>query len=160
MKKILISLLAFMLAFSIAGCGAKEKLQEKVAEKILEEAGGGDVDIDGDKVTIKGENGEEVTFGNNKWPTSELVKNIPEFKEGIVNAVLEGSDSVVITLESVQEGDAFSYFKTIKKDFPQNVFEMNAEDTVSFSGNNDAGVNVTLVYMSEMLTITVTARQQ
>ncbi|NLB74768.1 MAG: hypothetical protein GX795_12245 [Firmicutes bacterium] len=164
MKKILIGLLAFMLVFSLAGCGTKEKLEEKageaLAEKIVEQAGGGDIDIDGDKVTVKGQNGEAVTFGSNKWPTSELANIIPEFKNGTVNAVLERPDSVVISLESVQKEDASFYFETIKKDFPQDVFEMNAEDTASFSGKNDVGVNVTLMYMSEMLTITVTAPRQ
>ena len=105
MKKTLICLLIFALLFSFAGCGAKEKLEEKIAEKVFEEAGGGDLDIDGDKVTIKGDNGETVTFGDNKWPTSELVQNIPEFKDGKVNGVLESADSIVITLELVKEED-------------------------------------------------------
>ena len=80
MKKILICLLTFMLLFLFTGCGSKEKLGEKIAEKVFEEAGGGDLDIEGDKVTIKGDNGEKVTFGDNKWPT----KNIPELKDGVV----------------------------------------------------------------------------
>ena len=163
MKKILIGLLAFMLVFSLAGCGTKEKLEEKAGEALAEkssEQAGATIDIDGDKVTVKGQNGEAVTFGSNKWPTSELANIIPEFKNGTVNAVLERPDSVVISLESVQKEDASFYFETIKKDFPQDVFEMNAEDTASFSGKNDVGVNVTLMYMSEMLTITVTAPRQ
>jgi hypothetical protein len=159
MKNIVIGLLTFILFFSIARCDAKEQFEEQVAEKLFEEASGGDLDIHGDKVTIKEVTGEEVTLGDNKWPTSELVKNIPEFKGGIVVAVLERADSIVITLESVQEEDAFSYFQRIKKDFPKNVFEMNAEDTVSFSGNNAIGINVTLVYMSGMLIINVTGSQ-
>lgn len=52
MKKILICLWAFALLFSFTGCGAKEKLEEKVTEKAFEETGGGDLDIDGDKITI------------------------------------------------------------------------------------------------------------
>ncbi|KAF5035631.1 hypothetical protein DSECCO2_583580 [anaerobic digester metagenome] len=160
MKKILFCLLIFALVFSLAGCGAKEKLEEKFAEKIFEKAGGGNLDIDGDKVSIKGENGEKITFGDNKWPKSELVKNIPEFKDGTVSAVLESSDSVVITLESVRKKDSFSYFEAIKKEFPLETFEMDSEDMTSFSGKNDAGVSIALMYTSEMLTITVTSPQQ
>ena len=160
MKKILICLLTFMLLFSFTGCGAKEKLEEKVAEKVFEEAGGGDLDIDGDKVTIKGDNGEKVTFGDNKWPTSELAKNIPEFKDGTVNGVLESADSIVITLESVKEEYVSAYWETIKKDFPKDVYEMIATDFITISGSNDAGINISLVYMSEVLAITVTAPQQ
>lgn len=157
MKKILICLLTFALLFSFAGCGAKEKLEEKVAEKVFEEAGG-DLDIDGDNITIKGDNGEKVTFGDSKWPTSELAKNIPEFKDGTVNGVLESADSIVITLESVKEEDVSPYWETIKKDFPKDVYEMIATDFITISGSNE-GINISLVYMSETLTITVAKTQ-
>lgn len=160
MKKILICLLIFALLFSFAGCDAKEKLEEKVAEKVFEEAGGGDLDIDGDKVTIKGENGEKVTFGDSKWPTSELANNIPEFKDGTVNGVMETADSIVITLESVQEEDVYPYWETIKKDFPKDAYEMIATDFITVNGYDDEGINVSLVYMSETLTITITSPQQ
>lgn len=160
MKKVLICLLTFALILSFAGCGAKEKLEERIAEKIMEKAGGGDIDIDGDKVTIKGPNGEEVTFGDNKWPTSELAKSIPKFEDGKVSAVLESSDSISITMESVRKEDYSSYFKTIKKAYSLDAFEVNSEDMTSFSGKNDAGINVSLVYMSEVLTITVIGPQK
>lgn len=82
MKKILIGLLAFVVVFSLTGCGVREKLEKKAeeefTEKILEEAGAGDVDVDGEKITIKGESGEEVTFGGGEWPTSELAKSIAD----------------------------------------------------------------------------------
>lgn len=160
MKKILICLLTFILLFSFTGCGAKEKLGEKVAERAFEEVGGGDLNIDGDKVTIKGNNGETVTFGDSKWPTSELAKNIPEFKDGTVNGVLESTDSIVITLESVKEEDVSSYWETIKKGFSKDVYEMNSSGFSTFSGSNDESLTVSLAYMDEMLTITITAPQQ
>lgn len=160
MKKILICLLTFILLFAFTGCGVKEKLGEKVAEKVFEEVGGGDLDIDGDKVTIKGNNGETVTFGDSKWPTSELAKSIPEFKDGTVNGVLESADSIVITLESVQEEDVPPYWETIKKNFPEDVYEMNSSGFSTFSGSNDESLTVSLAYMDEMLTITITAPQQ
>lgn len=155
MKKILSCLLIFVLLFSFTGCGVKEKLGEKIAEKVFEEAGG-DLDMDGDKITIKGENGETVTFGDNKWPTSELAKNIPKFKDGTVNGVLESADSIVITLESVKEEEVPLYWETIKKDFPKDVYEMNSSGFSTFSGSSDEGLTVSLAYMDEMLTITVT----
>lgn len=160
MKKILICLLVFTMLFSFTGCGRRKTPGQRIAEKVFEETAGGDLDIDGDKVTITGDNGEIVTFGDNKWPTSELTNAIPEFKNGKVNSVLESPGYVVISLESVEKEDAISYFKTIKKSFPRDVFEINGEDMTSFSGKNDAGVNVTLVYAEDMLTINVIAPQQ
>ncbi len=158
MNRTLICLLTFALLFSFTGCGAKEKLEEKLAEKVFGETGG-DLDMDGDKITIKGENGETVTFGDNKWPTSELAKNIPEFKDGTVNGVLESADSIVITLESVNKEDVSPYWETIKKDFPKDVYEMNSSGFSTFSGSSDEGLTVSLAYMDEMLTITVTKTQ-
>ena len=69
-------------------------------------------------------------------------------------------DSIVITLESVKEEDVSAYWETIKTDVPKDVYEMIATDFITISGSNDAGINVSLVYMSEVLTITVTAPQQ
>lgn len=135
-------------------------MEEQVAEKVFEEAGGGDLDIDGDKITIKGDNGEKVTFGDSKWPTSDLAKNIPEFKDGTVSGMMETTDSIVITLESVKEEDVSPYWETIKKDFSKDVYEMIATDFITVNGHNNEGINVSLVYMSEVLTITVTAPQQ
>lgn len=157
MKKFLIYLLTFMLLFSFIGCGAKDKLGEKVTEKVFEGAGGGDLNIDGDKITIKGNDGEKVTFGERKWPTSELAKCIPEFKKGTVNGVMESTDSIVITLESVREEDALSYSEEIKKEFSKDIYEMIATDLITISGYDDDGINVSLAYMSQTLTITVTA---
>lgn len=157
MKRILICLLTFVLLFSFSGCGAKEKLEEKVAEKVFEEALGGDLDIDGDKFTITGKDGETVTFGDTKWPTSELVSIIPEFKDGTISGVMEYPDSVVISVESVKSEDVYSYFESIKRDFSRDVFEINSSDSITLTGNNDAGFNVTLVCIDEVLTISVSA---
>jgi hypothetical protein len=73
---------------------------------------------------------------------------------------METTDSIVITLESVQGEDVPPYWETIKKDFPKDVYEMIATDFITVSGYDDEGINVSLVYMSEVLTITVTAPQQ
>jgi hypothetical protein len=64
MRKILIivvtiSLGLFML-FSLSSCGAGEKAAEKIIEKAIEEESGGEVDITGETVTIKTDEGESV----------------------------------------------------------------------------------------------------
>ncbi len=61
MKKILAGLLVLLLVFSLAGCGIKEKLEQKAGEAIVEkilDSAGVKADIDGDKLVVKGEDGE------------------------------------------------------------------------------------------------------
>jgi len=159
MKKFIAGALIFILILSLAGCGAKENLEKKagetLAEKTIEGAGGGNVDIDGDKVTIKSESGE-LTVGGTEWPKSELAKSLPEFKEGKMTGVFDSTDSVMITLESVKEADAVNYLETIKKAFAQEPIEATAEDSFNYGAKNANGIGVTLQYSNETLTITVT----
>ena len=163
MKKILTWLLV-LLVLPLAGCGTKEKVEKKAGEEfvetILEEGGAEDVDIDGDKITVKGEDGEEVILGGGEWPTSELVKSIPEFKSGKVSAVVDSPDSVMITLESVQEEEVSVYFDTIKKEFSQESYETKMDGLTSLSGKNEAGVGVSLIYADEVMTILVSEALQ
>lgn len=160
MKKGLIYALVLVLALSFTGCGVQEKAGEKIAEKAFEEAGGGELDIDGESYTIKGEDGITASFGDVKWPKTGLAALIPEFKGGVVNGVMDTPDSVVITLEAVQEGDAVVYSEAIKKAFPKNVYETTSSSLITVSGYDDAGINATVVYMEETLTVTVTKPQE
>ncbi|HZK24361.1 MAG TPA: DUF6591 domain-containing protein [Oscillospiraceae bacterium] len=159
MKKVLIGCLVIILILSITGCGVKDKVKEKVgeeiAEKIVENAGGGDVEIEGEKVTITGESGEEFSFGGADWPTSALAKNIPEFRKGKVFTVLEMNDSLLIGLEEVAREDFENYLEEIKKTFTEQVYDMQSEDGVSYGAENSEGIGVMLVYTGETLNITV-----
>ena len=160
MKKYVACLLAFLMLAILAGCGVKEKVEEKLTEKILEEAAGGDVDINDDKVTVKGENGEKLILGSTEWPTSNLAKSIPEFKDGKITAVLDSTDSILVTFESVKQEDAMAYIETIKKDFTQESFEVNTEDCISYGAKNADKVAVTLQYSEEAFTITASKEAQ
>ncbi|HCF49953.1 MAG TPA: hypothetical protein DER60_06705 [Syntrophomonas sp.] len=160
MKKIIVGLLAFMLILSLAGCGAKEKMEEKageaLAEKIIKEAGGGDVDIDGDKVVIKGEDGEQVTFGQTEWPTSDLAKSIPKFKGGKVVTVMEMNDSLIIALEEASKEDFTDYLGEIKQTFTEQSYDMKSEGNVTYGAENGEGIGVSLIYTTDQtLSITV-----
>lgn len=160
MKKIIVGLLAFMLILSFAGCGAKEKMEEKageaLAEKIIKEAGGGDVDIDGDKVVIKGEDGEQATFGQTEWPTSDLAKSIPKFKGGKVVTVMEMNDSLLIALEEASKEDFADYLDEIKQTFTEQSYDMKSEGNVTYGAENGEGIGVSLIYTTDQtLSITV-----
>lgn len=159
MRKYLISFLVLVLALALAGCGAKEKLEQKAAEalveKVMEKSGSGDVDIDGDKVTVKGENGQEFTFGGGEWPTSDLAKAVPEFKAGDIISVMSTDEAVAIGFENVKEEDVVAYFEKIKKDFKENVVEINSDGVVIYGAENTNGISVALQYSENSFSITL-----
>lgn len=145
MKKILICLLTFALLLSLAGCGAKEKAAEKTAEKILKNAGV-DANIDGDKVVIKGEDGQKLTIGADEWPSSDLAKSIPEFKGGKIVSVVEANDSLFIMIEEISEKDFTAYLEEIKSVFTEEAYEMNTGTGMMYVATNSEGLSVTLTY--------------
>ena len=145
MKKILICLLTFTLLFSFTGCGAKEKLEEKAAEKILQGAGV-DANIDGDKVVIKGEDGQELTIGSGEWPSSNLAKSIPEFKGGKIVSVMEANDSLFIMIEEISDKDFTAYLEETKKSFTVETYEMSTDSGMMYAAENGDGLGVTLIY--------------
>lgn len=155
MKRIIVCILMISVVISFIGCKTKEKLEANLTEKILEEAFDGNIDIDGDKVTVKGENDEEITFGDYKWPSSELAKIVPEFKNGKVNSVMEGSEVVVITLDSVKEEHAAAYIEEVKVDFAGDAYEVSGEDFISFNGINASGIRASFTYMNGILSISI-----
>jgi len=72
MKKILALFLVFVFIFSMSGCGVKKKIENKIGEaigeKIIEGAIGQKVDVDGDQVTLEGDDGSKFTIGGGEWP--------------------------------------------------------------------------------------------
>lgn len=165
MKKIVVSLLVLILVTLFAGCGVKDKIEEKageaLGEKILEGMTGGDVDVDDGTIKVQGEDGEEVVFGETKWPTSTLAEKIPEFKDGKVVTVMNMEKGLLISLEEVKVNDFTDYLDDIKKDFTEEAYEMNSESAMTYSAANSEGVRVQLVYYTdETLSITVEDTQE
>ncbi len=149
MKKFLMGLMAFMLVFSIAGCGAKQRLEQKAGEAIAEKilgAAGVDANIDGDQVVIKGEDGDEITFSEGKWPSSSLAENIPEFKGGKISSVMEVKDSLHIMIEDISDNDFTAYLEDIKKDFSKETYQLNTDTGMSYTAGNGKGIIVLLTY--------------
>lgn len=155
MKKIIGCLLAILMLTALVGCGVKEKIAEKAAEKFIEGIGGGQVDIDGDKVTVKGEDGETLTVGGADWPTSDIAKAIPEFTKGEIASVMEVENGMMVTVESVKEADYEDYLEKIKKDFAADAFESNSEDYRAYGASNSDGVSVQVMFGDDSVSITV-----
>lgn len=162
MKKIIGIFLIIALALSITSCGfiagkITDKAAEAVAEGIIEENSSGDVDIESGKITIEGEDGEVSVIGETDWPDTDFAKNIPEFTQGNVAAVISSEGSLWITLDTVEEADATAYLETIKSTYTLEPYEMTYEGGFTFSAKNADGLTVSLQYGDGSFIITLDA---
>ncbi|NLT58155.1 MAG: hypothetical protein GXX99_04250 [Clostridiales bacterium] len=154
MKKMVCILLACVLTASFAGCSTKEEKAEESAEEALEKVGV-DADIDGDKMTIKGPDGQQVAISSGTWPESALGKSIPAFTKGSIESVVESADSLMVTIYQVDQQDAAAYIEENKPDFPLDNTEMSAEGLISWGGANDAGFKLALTHQDDCLSVTL-----
>ena len=152
MKKLPVALLVLLLTCSLlTGCGVKEKIEQKVGEKIAEEAvekalgdKNTDIDIDGDKITVKDKEGGTLTFGGGEWPDIDF---IPEFKQGkIISATHDSKGKAMIIMEEVDRKSFEDYRENIKKLFPEEPYEMHADDSLFYEGKNTKGERVSVQY--------------
>lgn len=154
MKKILCMLLVCVLAASLIGCGAKKRAEDKAAEEILKQ-NGVDADVDGEKLTISGPDGQKVVIGGGTWPDSALGKSIPAFTKGRIDSVVETEDSLMMTLYEVEQDDAKAYIEENKPAFPLENMEMSAEGMISWGGVNEAGLRLALTHQEDWMSITL-----
>ncbi len=146
MKKISYILIIIVLLSLFTGCGAKQKMEEKIAEKVIEQAvGNADIDIDGDEVTIKTEEGD-VTFGSTEWPDSLLSNKIPEFKKGKISSVMNSEAYLMIIIEDVEQNDFIDYYEDINVKFKQESYETKSEDVIAYMGKDDEGISIMASY--------------
>ena len=121
----------------------------------MEKALGDKVDIDGDTMTVKGDDGEKVTIGG-KWPDSKLAKKIPEFKKGNVVSSMETNEGVTISLENVKAKDAKPYIEKIKKEYSKDSSEYETDGTLIYSGFGDDNIEVSICYAEKDETFFIT----
>ena len=131
MKKINAIILAGILFFALTSCGGNEKTDEEKAaeltESIIKNVTGNDVDIDVDEdgetgsVTIKGENGEEITFGSNEELPDDLPSDVYIIKgemQGVGN--ISSDKGQVVTFSIKTDKDISDLKKEIEKEMESN----------------------------------------
>ncbi len=105
------------------GCGkqkANDKLAEGMAERTLEHAIGGhaDVDIKGEDVEVKTDQGRMQMTKTTDWP-SDMFSGVPRFTYGVIERVAkseqDGRKSYNIYLRDVQDGAVEKYQTDIKE---------------------------------------------
>ncbi|MBU2566773.1 hypothetical protein KKG46_04420 [Patescibacteria group bacterium] len=158
-----------------AGCNpfqkAEEKAQEKtaeaLAEKMLESMGGGnvDVDIDGDSanVKLKGEDGEEMMFGEEVKLPNDLPDAIRVYPGATPKAVFKGMGGPGAVTITLQTNDSVAdvaewYDNEYEGDFEQNqVISVNGSEmrtydsgdeqiVISIGTDDEDGTYITLNY--------------
>ncbi len=154
MKRNIFVISLMVIVSLLAGCGARQKLEDKVAEKLVEGALGGNVDIKGDEVTIKGEGGD-VTIGGTEWPDSEIAKQIPEFKDGKITSSMKSDNYMLIVIEEVKEKDFKPYYEKIKSEFTENSYDAQYDDTIMYTASNDKAVTAVVSYNTAEETLTI-----
>jgi len=131
----------------LGGCGLKKKAEQAISEKIVEKALGDNVDIKGDTVTVKGEDGEEITVGGGKWPDTDLAKKIPEFKKGKIATSATEGDNFMVLIQEVKAEDFEAYLKEVKKIYTEEVYESRTDTMITFGGKGEDQTIVALNFI-------------
>lgn len=161
-KKTIVILLATLMMLSLASCGVRQNLDEKIAEKVTEgvinKATGGEanVDIDTGEMTLKGEDGEKITFGGSKWPKGKAVSLIPEFKKGKIITAANSDKACTIMIEQVEEKDYKQYVEKLKdQGFTNDVSEFTSETSQNYKAYLNQNTMVFVLYDTEQQALTI-----
>lgn len=161
-KKIGIVLLAAALLLTLTSCGVKESVNDKIAEKVTEgvmnKATGGDanIDIDGDKITVEGKDGEKVIIGDSEWPAVLTDNRIPEFKSGKILSSINVDNGCMVMMEEVESEDFKQYLADIKAaGYTNDATELNSPESQIYSAYLNENTMVYLQYAPESKTLNV-----
>ncbi len=159
MKRLFTLFLATVLLLSASSCGIKRKIEDKigeaVGEKMIEKMTGQEVDVDGDEITVKGEDGTEITFGSNEWPDNELMNEIPKFNEGSIVEATKSDALNVILINDVKQKDFENYRDKIKEKFTVDPVDISLDNVITFGGSNEKGIYVQVSYSIDDSTFTL-----
>ena len=160
-KKTIVILLATLMMLSLASCGVRQSMDEKIAEKVTE---GVMNKATGDKgeLTLKGEDGEKITFGGNKWPEGDAAKLIPEFKKGKIVSAMNSDKACTIAIEQVEGKDYMQYLEKLKdRGFTNDVSEFTSESSHSYGAHLNEKTMVFVLYdtQQQVLTISLEIRE-
>jgi hypothetical protein len=70
----------------------------------------------------------------------------PSLRRVIISTTSDDEGYVTIMLEKVERKDFEDYLKTIKKDFPEEIHDMESGDFYLYEGKNSKSVEVQLQY--------------
>lgn len=149
MKRTLIFCFALIFLFTMTGCkNPSEAAAEKISEKLWEDATGSKVDLDGDKATIKTQDGTEISLGGNEWPKDKLGKDIPKL-DGKVTYVANSEEMCMIMVEGIKAKEFEAYLEKVKNaGFTQNQASYSDSSSTTYMATNTDDIAFQLTYIS------------
>jgi hypothetical protein len=163
-KKLIAILLTIFMVAAVGGCGVKDQVNEKITEKVTEGVinkaldGEGTIDIDGGKVSIKGEEGEEFSFGETEWPKDGAAEFIPKFTKGTISSVLNSNTACGIIIDEVEKSDFDQYVEEVKdQGFTVEPLEFISDTAATYSAQKDDNTRITVQYQLEHKVLTISA---
>jgi len=132
-----------VVAFSVVGC---QQVAEKATEAAIEKSTGVEVDQEGDEVTIKGEDGTEITASSDGQLPDGFPTDIPVY-EGQITSSLKADKGWSVTIEAAD--DVETVFTWYKQELEASGWKIVSEMKVTDGGvlvaeKGDQSVQVTL----------------
>jgi len=144
----------------MTGCNLKEKIGKNITEKTVDNALGDDanVDLNNGDVTVKGDDGSEVSIGDNtKWPKGQAADYIPKFEGGVVTYALNAEQTCMIMVSNITDNDYKKYLDAIiAAGYNNEKIESNAVDMQIYSAKSTDGVVVSVSYLNEEKALNIT----
>lgn len=164
MRKLGIIALVLLLACALSGCKSPSQVvTEKASEKVIEKATGGKVDIDGDKMTVKADDGTQMVIGGNEWPTDKMAGKIPKLGSGKVAFVVNTDELCTLIIGEVKP-KAFEDYLTQVADagFTTEKASYSDGNNSIYIAESDKGIALTFNYehKTENLNISATAEKK
>lgn len=117
----------------------------------------GIVNIEKDGMTIDTEEGKFTYGAAAKWPTEQPSAILPEFKDGILNTVINSSEYCMITVTDVTMEEYNAYVEKIKDTgFTNNIAEMVSGTGYYFSAEMDEKTSTMIYFVPEEGAMTIT----
>lgn len=150
LRMMFLLLAAVALLLPATGCQIiAEKAAEKVAEEAIEGSTGNQVDIEGDKVNIQGEDGSTASVGEGAEVPADFPKDVPVY-EGTVLGAFSNDDSWTLQIETADDPQKVIAFY---------VKELDKEDWVKESQADMGDGGMYSAKKGETRTVTIVAGQ-